>query len=459
MRFFFWIVWSLSAAAVIYSLVRAYKKPQRMVEWDFLFTLMFGYTYVFMGFGVAKSFDEQSLRSSDLLISQIVHLAALAGVIWGWRLGIGKLRLTRRVTRPAVSYHGSLPFFSGIGLMAVGVFGAFKTSVSVLREKEIMSEDTSGYVYLIFYLGFSGMILCLHYLYSRRVERRSFQWLAFGVMAFTFMLPFLMHHRRGPIFAFAVILLFTGFIILRRPPRPLMMISSLAVLGILMLWMLQMRAYVTQGEDWKKALNAHAISEAIFGRSEKISDNEFLNSCQLIGTLVESGKCNYGTGYASMPLNAIPRQWWKNKPNIGDGILRPKKDVYPLIELKYGKVMLGFGASPGTVADAFFEFSYFTPLFFMAVAYGLSRVYRRFIVTGDELCFILYIGALACTLWFVLQQFNQIVVPYCFFVVPGMLVICAARTISPRFPKRKLRRRKNRGDNLSSVLAEEGSTQ
>lgn len=427
----FWIVWAITAGVVASSFLRAWMNPARLLEWEFIFVVLFGYVYVYMAFSVATSL-RIILFDRDLFLGQLVALLCLVGGIMGWRKSIKPLSALSAPANPQIkSYRGNLPFWIGCLFMLIGLYGSYKTSVHAQQAEGNFNVTTSAYIYLIFYLGYSGMMLCLQHLYTRKVRLGSPYWMVFGFFSLLFFMPYILHTRRGPLFAFAVIWLFSHFLLNRRIPRPAIMFSCLLVVGVTMLMLLQVRIQQRDGLSWDSIFNFDTFYKALVARNTKLNDNEFLNSIQMTGAVFDVGRYDYGTGYLSMPLNAIPRQLWKNKPGIGIGIVDPGKVIYPVIQGKYRMTLLGYGAAPGIVADAFFEFGFLCPLFFYGFGYGAGCFYRRFISTRNEAAFICYIGVLACSQWLIVQQFSQCVVPYCFFVVPGALAIILIRRINP----------------------------
>jgi len=427
----FWIVWAITVGVVASSFLRAWLNPARLLEWEFIFVALFGYVYVYMAFSVATSL-RIILFDRDLFLGQFVALLCLVGGIMGWRKSIKPFSaLSAPANSQIRSYRGNLPFWIGCLFMLIGLYGSYKTSVHAQQAKGNFNVTASAYIYLIFYLGYSGMMLCLQHLYTRKYSRGSPYWAIFVVAALLFFAPYIIHMRRGPLFAFVVIVLFSYFLLKRRAPRPAVMFGSLFVVGVTMLMLLQVRLQQRDGLSWESIFNFDTFYKALVARNTKVNDNEFLNSIQMTGVVFDVGRYDYGTGYISMPLNAIPRQLWKDKPGIGIGIVDPARAIYPAIQGKYRMTLLGYGAAPGIVADSFFEFGFLCPLFFYGFGYVVGRFYRRFITTRSEAAFICYIGAVACSQWLIVQQFSQCVVPYCFFVVPGALTIILVRKINP----------------------------
>lgn len=86
MRELFWCLWSLTALISAYSLVRAWRNPTRLIEWEFVFVFLCTYIYVYMALNVAQSL-ETFVDDRDLALGQLLPLLCLIGGFGGGAAG------------------------------------------------------------------------------------------------------------------------------------------------------------------------------------------------------------------------------------------------------------------------------------------------------------------------------------------------------------------------------------
>ncbi len=63
-----------------------------------------------------------------------------------------------------------------------------------------------------------------------------------------------------------------------------------------MLAFLQVRHVIYSGGSWTQALEHVDIGAAVTEKAEQAEDNEYINNCQMISTIFQKGRYEYGTG-------------------------------------------------------------------------------------------------------------------------------------------------------------------
>jgi hypothetical protein len=84
---FFWILWFLTLAATMYSVVRGYVHGRTVFGLPLIAGLMFGYFYVFQTFFVANDLSHL-LRPWILELGQAVALICFLALLSGWYFGM-----------------------------------------------------------------------------------------------------------------------------------------------------------------------------------------------------------------------------------------------------------------------------------------------------------------------------------------------------------------------------------
>jgi hypothetical protein len=432
----FWILWGVTIAICAWKLIEGFIRPRRMLEWPFLACAMWAYFYGYMAYD-AKLLLSSYLPGNMAALGQTMALLCLVAVLAGWRLG-----LRGRVRVPAAQRAQPLLFIWALGLffLLVGAAGGY----SVMHSAETGAldyQDSSAYWYLLFYVGYPGAALAIWSVCRLRSPFRI--WLiALTIFSFAaFMFPHVLNARRGPLFPGMMVLLLVPPLARRRAPNPWLFFGGLAAAALVMLLFLQIRTVTYAGGTWKQALETVDVTSAVTDRGEQAEDNEYVNSCQLIGTIYQNGKYQYGSGHLSLLFHWIPRAIWKEKPSLGEGTYS-FDEMFDDVEAATGFHLLGTGASSGGVADTFVQYGVFCPIFWFLLSWLMGAVYLRAMIAGRPRWLFCYVGFICATHWLVSQGFAAAFVPgMCFQAVP-FLIFLVLHSGSRNEPVRSLQPRK-----------------
>ena len=302
-----WVWWTGTVILCAWKIGEGLVRPYRMLEWPFLAAAMWAYFYGYMAYNAKKMMPEY-LGNGISNIGQLMPLLCLAAIIVGWALG------TRRPA-PRIAENRVYPYFRiwlvGMFFIAVGAAGAY----SVMHSQSsgtLNYHEASGYWILLFYVGYPGLAMTIWALFKVEPAVQKYLWLLTVLALIGFMFPHVVNARRGPLFPAIMILLLVPPLTLRRAPNPWIFCAVLGLAGVVMLVFLQVRETIYNGGTWTQAAHRLDVSAAVTEKVEQPEDNEYINNCQLIGTIYQNGKYQYGTGYFSLLGHWVPRFIWKD---------------------------------------------------------------------------------------------------------------------------------------------------
>jgi hypothetical protein len=404
-----WVWWAFTVAICAWKIGEGLLRPHRMLEWPFLACAMWAYFYGYMAYD-AKIGMPEYLGNGISNVGQLMPLLCLSGVIAGWSLGI-------RGRAPRVPENRAYPYFklwlAGIFFLLVGSAGAY----SVMRAAasgNLNYQDSSGYWILLFYVGYPGLAMTVWALFRIEASWRVYLWIVTLLALLAFMFPHVVDARRGPLFPAIIILLLVPPMARRRSPNPLIFCGGLAAAGLVMLLFLQVREVTYNGGTWSEAMHHLDVAAAVEEKVEQPEDNEYINNCQLIGTIYQNGKYQYGTGHMSLLWHWVPRAVWKEKPTLGEGSYS-FDEMFDDVEAATGFRLLGAGAAAGGVADTFVQYGIFCPLFWLALSWGMGTVYVRARMGNSPRWLFCYVGFICASHWLVSQGLAAAFVPGMFF--------------------------------------------
>jgi len=407
----FWIVtWGLTVLLCLYKIVEALLVPRRLLEWPFLACMMWSYFFGYMAF-MSKMNLSAYLGNGMADIGQLMALLCLIGILAGWSLGM-RIRFFKTQDRTVYPYL----FITCLGLlfMVVGAVGNYSVS-HVEGEGELNYRTASAYWYLLFYVGYPGMAMALWASLKMKAPACYF-FVAISLAALVvFLIPQVLTARRGPLFPAIMILLLVPPLTLRRQPNRLVYLGGLVAVGAVMLTFLQVRSVIYTGGSWSDAFRQIDVQSAVAERGEDAADNEYVNNCQVIGTLYDNGKYQYGTGYLELLVHWVPHALWLQKPGLGEGYYS-NIEMYDDIERATGVRLLGNGAAWGGVADSFIQFGVLCPFFWMIISTIIGALYSAIIRTRSPLLMFIYAGICCATQWHISQIFPAAFVPGMFFI-------------------------------------------
>jgi len=424
MRFdFMWVWWFLTVAICAWKIAEGFVRPHRMLEWPFLASAIWAYFYGYMAYSAKINLSAYLINDMSN-IGQLMPLLCLVGILIGWALGARSDRMRSPETRP-------YPYFrfwlAGLFFLMVGAAGG----ISVMRELDAGAMDfqaSSAYWYLIFYVGYPGLAIALWALFKMEPgTRKIFLWVVTLLAMAAFMYPHVISARRGPLFPAIMILLLIPPMARRRSPNPIVFFGVLATAGLVMLLFLQIRTITYNGGTWSEAIRNLSLTTATEERVKQPEDNEYINNCQLIGTVFQTGKYEYGTGHLSLAFHWIPRAIWKNKPSLGEGVIG-SSEIFDDVEAATGVRLLGSGAAAGGVADTFIQYGVLCPLFWLGLSWGMGRVYVRARSGNNPRWLFCYVGFICASHWLTSQGFAAAFVPgACFQAVPFLVFLLLDR--------------------------------
>jgi hypothetical protein len=407
-----WIWWSATVAICSWKIIEGLLRPYRMLEWPFLACAMWAYFYCYLAYEAKVSLSDY-LGNGITNIGQLMPLLCLIGVLVGWSLGTqsrGKVPPENR-THPYFRF-----WLAGIFFQVLGTAGA----LSVMRAAAVGNlnfQESSGYWYLLFYVGYPGLAMVVWALFKMEPGYRKYLWITTAFVLAAFMFPHIINARRGPLFPAIMVLLLVPPLATRRAPNRLFFCGTLTAAALVMLLFLQVRTITYNGGTWGEAIHHLDVSAAVEERGKQAEDNEYVNNCQLIGTIYQNGKYQYGTGHLSLLWHWIPRAVWKDKPTLGEGTYS-FEEMFDDVEAATGFHLLGYGASSGGVADTFVQYGIFCPLFWFGLSWGIGCVYMR-ALRGNPRWLFTYVGFICASHWLVSQGFAASFVPgMCFQTVP-----------------------------------------
>ena len=413
-----WLWWGGTVALCLWKLIEAVVfRPARMLEWPFLACAMWFYFFGVMAYK-AKMTLSAYLGNGISEIGQMMDFLCLVGLLAGWSAG---RRIPLRSSPPTQDYPLLLCWLVGISLVAIGGIGGH-SMMRASDEGEINFQTSSAYVYLLYQVGYPGFAIAL---WAALKSKPPLKYVLLGVTLaaeVVFLLPFLADARRGPLYPAVIILLLVPPLTQRRAPNRVLYCGGLIAVGIVMLVFVQVRLTTYGGGTWSEAFQKLNVNDAVVARGEDPYDNEYVNNCQVIGTIYQNGKYEYGTGHMELFVHWVPRALWPGKPELGAGYYT-NRELFDDIESTTGDRLLGFGASIAGVADSFLQYGFLCPFFWFALGGISAVVYTKVLRSNSPWWMFCYVGLLCSTHWLISQSFSAAFVPGMYFQVIPLCVL------------------------------------
>jgi len=434
-----WIWWLGTVILCLWKMIEAVVfRPVKLLEWPFIACTMWLYFFGYMAYK-AKLTLGAYLGNGMSNLGQLMAFLCLVGLLAGWAAGM-------RVPLKSATRDGEYPFFlcwlAGMFFIGLGAIGNYSVSQAV-DEGDMNFHTASAYWYLLFYVGYPGLAIAI---WSALKSNSPLKWVLLGLTlagCAAFMWPQVVAARRGPLFPAIIVLLTVPPLTLRRPPNRLLYCGSLVAAGIAMLLFLQVRMTIYSGGTWSEAFRKLDVSDAVVERGEAADDNEYVNSCQVIGTIFESGKYQYGTGYVGLLFHWVPRSVWPAKPALGEGSYNTNTEIFDDVEKVSGIRVIVSGAAIAGPADSFIEFGVLCPFFWFFLGFVIAVIYLKAVRSRSPWWLFSYAGVLCSTHWLISQSFAAAFVPGMYFqLVPvGVLVMVAVyRRLTAPPQRTRLRR-------------------
>lgn len=422
----FWFLWLVTVVVIGHQLVRSASTKQGILGFVPPFCMMFAYFYIVQAAIVATSLSDR-ISSDYLTLGQFVALVSLIGGLWGWYKGsAGSIRVD---PREKSEDNPQMLWYMALGAILVGLVGQYTFfSMGFFQQGLLANQEVSGYWYMLFHVAYPGIAIGVA-LISRRPEFRSGgPALILIIASFLLMYPWIIAARRGPLFPFVVVVIYSYYLMRPQLVNRAVVIGSLAAAGVAMLMLFAIRDYTTSGlvKFSEERLRQATAMDIITGKAYEESDNEYLYHCVFVGSVMETDRYQWGTAYLSLMTHWIPRSWWPDKPALAQGWLDPlsKDEMYAL-----SGVYVTTGAASGGVAETFVNLAWFTPFFWFGIGWVMGRVYLFGRRHPNRVGPMIYVGMLAGLHWLISQGFSAAFVPIAIYVaVPiGIYAVAGKR--------------------------------
>ena len=423
----FWASFSLLIATLVWTVIRAVRRPVQLLGWPLVVGMMWLYFYGYMAYQAATHLRSSIPDGFTLGLGELVPLLCLVGLFAGWRVSLRAPFAPRRGELPL--YRPETIWWVGMFWTCVGAIGTYSVHAlwvaAAARGERLDIAQLSGYQVLLFHVGYPGLAMCLWAALKSSGSRRVFYLVGLVLAAAVFIFPYLGAARRGPIFPLVAIFVFLPPLVTKRRPKPAIVIGGLATSGVIMLALITVRHAATVGK-WSQAVESLSAEDVLVARTLAVVENEFVNTTYTIGTIYDNGKYQYGTGHASLLLHWIPRSVWPDKPALSEGSY-PWKELYADVNAKAHRPLLGFGAAIGGVADSFVQYGFLAPLYWFILAMLVARLFLRAIVSDDPRWQLSYLGVICATHWLVSQSLGEASVPAAAYQVIPMITFALCR--------------------------------
>ncbi len=415
-----WVWWVGTVLLCAWIIIEAVVfRPVRLLEWPFLACCMWAYFYGYMAYN-AKLTLPAYLGNGMADIGQLMAFLCLIGLIAGWKIGT---RLPINLKPATQNYPYLLCWAAGFILILVGAVGNY--SVYQAQDEGALNYRTaSAYWYLLFYIGYPGLAIAIWATLKTKSPATWWTLLALTLGALViFIMPQVIGARRGPLYPAIIALLLVPPLTLRRPPNRLVYCGGLIGVGVVMLLFVQVRQTIYNGGSWSEAFQKLDVSSAVVDRGTEAEDNEYVNNCQLIATVYQNGKYQYGTGHLELLVHWVPHVLWPAKPGLGEGNYS-FNEMFDDVERSTGVRLLGTGAAFGGVADSFVQYGVLCPFFWLVLATLIGWLYSAAVRTHSPWLMLAYVGFLCASHWLISQNVPSAFVPAMFFeLVPVLLMI------------------------------------
>lgn len=410
----FWALWIATLLVIVYTAVHSYLTAKNIYGAPFLFSLMFGYFYVFQTYVVATNLDFL-LEPWMFELGQALALICIMAFLHGWKLalkkGCNKIQLIDK--EPTLNY---------AKMWGLGISTALVAIVSMqfvgFRDENYNYEGASAYLYMLYHLGYPGILACVIASVKDKRYRSYLHKLILFALCFGLTYIFFLSARRGPVFPVVIMLTYGFGLMSAAKPKKLVLVTSIMVVGAAMLVFPLVRNYSEGGmAAWNsESVNALSFEAVTFEKSKQDGDNEALYHMGMVATATALGNYQYGTGYLTLLTHFIPRYLWQDKPNLGQGLFPWTPSLMP-------KVLgweLSSGAASGGVAETFMELGFLAPLLWLALGYAMGR---RFVDVSSTLKRAQFITILAGSHWLVSQGVAAASIPMVIYFFAITMII------------------------------------
>lgn len=431
----FWFLWLATLVVIVHQLFKSASSQEGILGFVPPFCMMFAYFYIVQAAIVATSLSDR-ISPEYLVLGQLAVLLSLIGGLWGWYRGsAGSIRVD---PREKSEDNPQTLWYLSLGAIFVGLVGQYTFfSMGFFQQGVLSSQDVSGYWYMLFHVAYPGIAIGVA-LISRRAEfRTGGPALLLILCSFLLMYPWIIAARRGPLFPFVVVVIYSYYLMRPKVVNRAVVIGSLGAAGVAMLLLFAIRDYTTSGlvKFNEERLRQATAMDIITGKAYEESDNEYLYHCVYVGSVLETDRYQWGTGYLSLMTHWIPRSWWPDKPALAQGWFDPltKEEMFNITG-----VYVTSGAASGGVAETFVNLAWFAPMFWFAIGWVMGRAYLFGRRHPNRVGPMIYVGMLAGMHWLISQGFGAAFVPIAIYVIVPILIYAVAgkgRAVSTKAPR------------------------
>lgn len=396
----------------------------------YLFFHIYTFTFRLLGiaFGADTLFSSLAWIFEPVRIEEIIRAAvygdvALVAMTIAWiRASVADKRTMLKSPDLAKKGHPNLSlrhiWTIVVVILPFGVFGLFAfTFIPGLEGERIELGEWQTSSWLFITQVWTGLaLLALIYWYGFR------WWLTTLMSLYLLLMAYQGFHRfRVIIPAILLIQIYLDRRKMRWPPVYVM--GLMVVLGLLFFPLKNIGQMAREGAsvtqivgDSREVINSALVAEA--------PDQTFLDlfACGL--TLMdENGKLYYGGTYLNLLTLPVPRQWWPDKPTLGDFIKEISRPSRPMFEM--GMIVTYLG-------ESYVNFGFLGILIVpYLVAYWLARAhfraYRRSYYSVARFAYLL----IACNLIQVYRDGLVSIVVFTFVNMMPLMVLIGLHIISP----------------------------
>lgn len=415
----FWVLWMATLLVIVYTVVHSYMAEKNIYGAPFIFSLMFGYFYVFQTYVVATNLD-YLLTPWMFELGQALALVCILAFLLGWKLALKKGGNRARLNdkEPSLNY---------ARMWGLGVTAALVAIVSIqfvdFRNEMYDYAGSSAYVYMLYHIGYPAILACVIAIVKDKRYRSYLHKLILLALCFGLTYIFFLTARRGPTFPIIIMVVYGFGLMQATKPKKLVLIISILMISAAMLVFPLVRNYSEGGmRAWsEESVQALSIESVTVEKSKQDGDNEALYHMGTVATATALGNYQYGTGYLSLLTHFIPRYLWPDKPSLGEGWFL----WTPSLMSRFLGWQLSSGAAAGGVAETFMEFGFFAPLLWLALGFAMGR---RFVDVSSILKRAQFIAILASSHWLISQGVAAASVPaVIYFLTITMIIKLSSR--------------------------------
>lgn len=405
--------WSMLVAVILAYGFRALKRPFALLAPPLLVAVGFSAlaiaSYLSEPYWALHLFLKPQDYARYLLLTALAMGLFVAAFELGRGLGYGSARPRAEIPRELLSAWTIL--LMGMGMAAQAYFivlsGGFVAFYSAPHGSGAAWESTSAYIYNLPILLFPAIYL----VFADRVLRGGWHGpvvlAALGVLALVAFQTVAFGNRGDTI----RLMLITATLLLAFKERSL---ASLFVSGLVLaagITAVSLFPYLRSALHLDAEHTASEALGALFETHSQVSGNTLFVGAAFIAVIDARDTFNHGLSWIYFFVNFVPRFLWADKP-YGLGL-----NWWTLMD-QHTEWEVAMGSAAGGVADAFFQFGWFSPLVWLVAGFAGGRIWarleaRRDIVSGGYL-----VGFLVGLTYAVLQDFPQGARFWVYFSVP-----------------------------------------